>query len=257
MDFKIPCIIEKINSSLETQMLKKETHRKVFCLLCLSPFVFHQAFAESFEAEPTALHGSSELEISADSKKSRDVGISDEDKAVLFSMSEVINNELPEKLNFKIKFTRSNYFSARPNCESRKDVGTILIGPHKFHKFKNRPKVVLELLFAHEIAHILHFLESETLTNRLCQGSKLDIKDLELFADFIAGFILQRTKGVTSKELARASMIIISEHSDYQFSNIQDHHGTVGVIKSEVKLCSFFHLIIPIATPLSIATIEL
>lgn len=205
-------------------LLNNQYYQLCFLLLvCLStPFTLHAEIAE-----PSALHSANELELTPEIVRRIHDGISEKDKEILYLILEDINGLLENKLDLKIKFTRSNYFSAKPNCGSLTKPGEILIGPHKFYKFKDRPKIVLELLFAHEVAHILHFLESKDLATKLCQRKDLRVKDIELLADFIAGFLLQKIKGVTHKDLQRASMLIISEHSDYQISNSQNHHGTV------------------------------
>lgn len=196
---------------------------KVYLIIITAPFCLTPVSYSASEKHGV-LHVASNFLI--DNPPPKSVGISKENEELLYSMSRAISELLPDQPNFKLKFTRSNYFSAKPNCVSPENIGTILIGPHKFHKLKDQPKIVFELLFAHEAAHILHFLYSRRLTQQLCNGEKLKIKDIELLADFIAGFIIERTKGVSSKELQRATMIAISNHSDYQFSNKQNHHGT-------------------------------
>jgi hypothetical protein len=83
------------------------------------------------------------------------------------------------------------------------------------------------VVLAHELGHVLQFLNDRTFVTALCSNTlQGGVRPFELMADFAAGYALYKTQRLAIDQGNTLFARVIASLSDYAFTNVQ-HHGTV------------------------------
>ena len=119
---------------------------------------------------------------------------------------------------------RSGAVLARPGCGAVHH-GTLVFGMEAYSRLKPLGDESLEFIVAHEIGHFLQYQSDTALRDAVCNHEKLNVRSLELMADFLAGFLVWSQDDEENPGRMNL-MLTISSLSDYEFTNVS-HHGTV------------------------------
>ncbi len=115
-----------------------------------------------------------------------------------------------------------NNIFAIPNCRERGKF-SVLFDPAILEEIEYDNRIV-EILVSHEISHFKQYEASNSFYSDVCLGKRFPVIDMELLADYGAGFAVQSIYQSMTK---RPFVLAVSKLADYDFSNIR-HHGPVS-----------------------------
>lgn len=152
--------------------------------------------------------------------------ISEPEKEQIISIIKELENDLDYTLSPTVVFDAVDAIQAAPACPAEAGSGVIYIDADILHDISQSSEHALNLVLAHELAHILQFSTSKRFAKQVCDNNiqGITIKTIELLADMVSGHLMY-----TQFEINNPSelLLVISKLSDYRFSDV-NHHGTAN-----------------------------
>ncbi len=156
------------------------------------------------------------------------------DRGDLQTVLNTILSSINAAFNVQIRFvTGLNTFLAQNKCLGSNNHYTLIADREMAYRSLDMRSGLTFLVVAHEVSHFLQYQSNEDLSRRLCAGSRVDTKALELMADFGAGMIIWQLAEdglLPASENNRHNLSIVgalADLADYKFAD-PNHHGRVS-----------------------------
>lgn len=139
---------------------------------------------------------------------------------------EELRSRLDIHQSIPVEFGYNDIFvSANCKFPDGKRVAKIVVGPALYTKIEEVSGREIDMVLAHEIAHVLQYSDDRDLVRDLCESkSTTKTKNIELVADIYAGYSMRKTSPQSD---AKDLIIALSSLADYNFAR-NDHHGKVS-----------------------------
>ncbi|HDY87281.1 MAG TPA: hypothetical protein ENH82_04090 [bacterium] len=150
--------------------------------------------------------------------------VSKKDRIYIRSKLDFLLDKLNLSLTPTLTFQDSGGFRVIAACNEIDSGSTLAVGPDGLDKLKDISAQALDVVLAHELAHLIQFSISSELKRRVCNGTFGEVKTIELLADLAAGYIMLT---IFQRRNPTDLILTISSLAEYEFSN-KLHHGMVN-----------------------------